>query len=195
MHDVPPRNGFEMTERQLVNLLNKYGVPYHQWDGPGTKTVHDLLAEIADGEACLIEDEQGLTRVTNGLGLDVLAVVDGVRYRLVEAKQVFADGTWRHRKLSTSLGEKIKTGEDMPAVIVRALEEELGVTLPDDFNYSSGETETHPRNSGSYPGLQTLITLTHAVVELPVSCFNPEGYVEDRPGRKRIYFEWEPVEV
>lgn len=192
MHDLPPKTP-EMTEERLLGLLTKYGVPYGEWDRPGTKTVQDLLAEITAGEACLVEDGEGLTRVVNGLGLNVFARVNGVLYWLVEAQQEFPDGSTRVRHLSTSLGEKIKNGEDIETAISRALEEELGVDFSDIATCAVGGVEVYPRNSSSRPGLKTTIIMNHAAVELSPSQFKPEGYAEVQPGRKTVHFEWEPI--
>lgn len=105
---------------ELSQVLLESGVDLSLWGEPGTKTVADLIDEINAGESELHEDNDGLYRVANGLGLDVFATIDGQRYHLIEDRQVFTNGLERRRKLLTSLGEKIKTDESIEGVVVRA---------------------------------------------------------------------------
>lgn len=172
---------------RISRLLDQFAIDTSRWGMNGAKTIEDLVAEIAAGESLLEECGGELVRVTTSLGVDVFVRIYGKTYLLKEKVQVFADGYERRRNLSTSLGEKLLPGEDIIAAVRRALKEELGVDLIDDL--SIGDEEFMERQSNSYPGLKTHITIQHAAVEISPSQFVAEGYVE-RQLTKTTYFVW-----
>jgi hypothetical protein len=174
------------------DLLNA-GVDLSTWGQPGRKSVADLLDEINAGESELTRDTSGqLWRITNGLGLDVFATIDGKRYYLVEDHQEFTDGSLLRRGISTSLGEKIKRGESIEEVAVRALREELGLGLTSSMVIVLGDETASERPSNSYPGLRTIVRIHRAAVEILPEQFHPQGYVEYQE-KKSTHFLWQRI--
>jgi hypothetical protein len=98
---------------EAEQLLRRYNMPLDQWGKGEAKTLDNLLEEIENGEAVLIEDEAGeLVREISVVWMTVFySDESGNRYRLIEEKQVFDDGRERTRDLSISVGEKMKPGE------------------------------------------------------------------------------------
>jgi len=67
-------------------------------------------------------DEGGrLVRRVAVLGVDVLADIDGKRFRLTEDRQVFSDGRVRRRTTPTSISEKLKLDENVQEAVIRAM--------------------------------------------------------------------------
>ncbi len=177
-------------EQQLRLELEAAGVDLSEWGGVATKNVADLVQEIENGEAIFMWDERGLLRVVMGLGLDVVAEVGGRTYVLREARQVFTDGVERLRRLSTSLGEKIRSGETTQQVVARALSEELGITHEARVLVGDIEEREHP--SSSFPGLRTVIVMQYARAVISPADFQPDGYTEVQP-KKSTIFSWDEV--
>lgn len=184
---------------QLHYVLENAGFPLEKWgDGP-TKTYEDLWQEIADGESVLIHpesfeelDEYGeVVRQTNVLGIDIFAEVQGERYQLREDRQVFKDGRGeRRRDLITSIAEKIKQDEDRASAVLRAVDEELGVSGV--LNLKKGEEIELWKITHTYPSLASKLNIFKYSVTLADEDFRPEGYMEDQPA-KQIFFVWEKV--
>ena len=180
----------EIDKTELRSLLNLYGISYEAWGLGGTKHVDDLVAEIADGEVSLEDRDGVLIRKVDGVAIDVFADIDGARYRLREDRQVFArDGTVKRRNLSTSLGEKIKRGETYAQAMVRALREELDITVQ-EVDVTIGESTRQTVASKAYPGIVSDRGLTMGAVMIPHDQVRPEGYIEHQP-QKDNYFVWE----
>ncbi|GAB2264999.1 hypothetical protein Dimus_000068 [Dionaea muscipula] len=128
---------------------------------PGTKNVHNLWLELADGETSLADTTPPVRN------LEVLSIrVIGKNNRvLIESYQELSDRSIRKR--GRPLSEKLKTGEDIETAIKRAIREELGSILyqingsakDGDFDKmvrivpNSYEKRVEQRLSLSYPGL------------------------------------------
>jgi 8-oxo-dGTP pyrophosphatase MutT (NUDIX family) len=182
----------EVSSSDLTQLLSNYSIAYETWGRAGTKTIDDLRAELDEGESTLEERDGMLVRKVGVVGLDVFADIDGVRHILCEDRQEFAnDETVKHRHLSTSLGEKTRLGEAPRATMIRALREELGVSVPDE-SIRIGDIEYHFAASTMYPGLMSEKTLTTGVVLIESAHIRPEGYIEQQP-TKSTYFVWKPL--
>jgi 8-oxo-dGTP pyrophosphatase MutT (NUDIX family) len=180
-----------MLIHELRAFLEAHKIPLQQWGKGEAKTLNHLLAELNSGEATLVEREGRVLRTIATAAIDVYHV-DGAKTLLLhEEKQVFVDGRSRQRNLSTSLGEKIKVGEDTEAVVRRALAEELGIahvaTVVQKQVVLKG-----PLASGSFPGLESLNELRHYDVFVSVESFRPEGYVE-RQADKSTHFVWKEL--
>lgn len=191
-HDaLPSRSEYVVCDEEaLRKLLDSYQISYANWGLEGTKRLEDLLAEVAEGEA-ILEDRNGkLTRVVDGVAVNVYAEIDGAHYRLREDRQVFVcDGTVKRRNLSTSLGEKIKRDETHTQAIIRALREELGVTVG-EAGVVIGDSMREVEASRVYPGIVSDRGLTMAAVILPRDQVRREGYVEHQP-QKDNFFVWQ----
>lgn len=122
---------------------------------PGTKNVHNLWLEVAEGETSLIDTTPP---VRNLEVISVRIVGPGDRI-LVESHQELSDGSVRRR--NQPLSEKLKSGEDIDCAVKRAVVEELGSILGDAVDYGTTvkilpgtyEKKVEQRDSFSYPGL------------------------------------------
>lgn len=183
----------DMTQQDLTIKLTDAGIDTSLWGRGKAKTAADLLEEINGGEAELITTADGkLMRKVAVANIDVMYVDrTGRNYRLVESRQVFADGRERARDLGTSVAEKLKSGEDILAAAKRGVEEELGIT---NIVLESKGTESKSMDSLSYPGLPTVYEIYKFSAVLTNEQYKPEGYVE-KTADKTIYFEWEEIAV
>ncbi|KAF8082511.1 hypothetical protein N665_0822s0023 [Sinapis alba] len=131
---------------------------------PGTKNVHNLWLELADGETSLA-DSTPPVRTVNVVTVRVIGKDGKI---LVEAHQELSDGSVRER--FRPLSEKMKPDETPDEAVFRAIKEELGSI----FNGEDDERErikilpgtysrrVEERNSFSYPGLPACYAL-HSV--------------------------------
>jgi hypothetical protein len=184
-----------ISEQAFVAILESAGLPLQDWGQGSSKTVGHLLAEVRDGESLISVGRNGeIRREVDVVGVDVLHVTAGGDvYLLREDRQVYKkeyqkDKRVRQRNLSTSLGEKIKLGEDPVDAANRSLSEELGVAETTGL-YSLGFQETIDPTD-SYPGLVSQKTLHLFVAQIPAESFVPEGYVE-KQGDKTNYYLWD----
>ncbi len=177
--------------RLVQSVLRVHGISTEGWHPPN-KTVSQLCAEIASGEAVLYVSGGELCRKIRTLAINVFCEQGGKIYYLVETGQIFADGSVRKRDLLSSLGEKIKT-QDVPDTyqVLRALQEELQITRFQQC-VSSGEV-IKTSISQSYPGLTTKNILYFFEVFIHPEDFKPGGYLEVQQD-KTTYFRWELVE-
>lgn len=184
----------------LKDVLLSAGLPVGTWgDGP-TKTYEDLWKEIADGESELAhpstQDELNqwgeVIRVTNVLGIDVYHQDENGRlFRLREEKQLFKDGRGeRRRELMTSLGEKIKADEDKASAVIRAVQEELGISSVQGVE--QGEQTEIWKSTPTYPELSSKLNIYKYSVLINPMDFRREGYVEDQDS-KQTFFVWDEV--
>ncbi|XP_043688366.1 uncharacterized protein LOC122639567 [Telopea speciosissima] len=130
---------------------------------PGTKNVHNLWLEIAEGETSLVDSSPPLRTVH----VVTVRVIDGHGSVLIESHQELSDGSLRER--CRPLSEKMKPGESVEDAVKRAVREELGSIIQkssDDGlvrivpgSYLMKEEE---RVSASYPGLPAFYVL-HSV--------------------------------
>ncbi|KAH6813592.1 RING-H2 zinc finger protein [Perilla frutescens var. frutescens] len=152
-----------LKPRLAADLFRSWGVK------PGTKNVHNLWLEIAEGETSLADSSPPVRTVE----VVVVRIVrnDG-KLLLVESHQELSNGVVRHR--GRPLSEKMKPGESVEAAVHRAVKEELGLgSLVEigslgsvvDCNSNSGihgivrilpgsyVKTVEERASASYPGL------------------------------------------
>lgn len=183
----------EAQKPQIVDTLRSHGVPLDEWGKGKAKTVDHLVKEVVEGEAVLTTTENGeLVRQISVIGMDVFHKgEDGKTYKLVEDKQIFKDGRERRRELPTSMGEKVKPGEDLNEAAVRAVREELGVE--GDIPVEHTNTTRKVRESNSYPGLKGEYVIHDYRSWLTGEQFHSEGYIE-RQTDKDVYFIWREVE-
>lgn len=166
---------------------------------PGTKNVHNLWLEIADGETSLVDNFPPIRN------LDVVCVRilgnnhnhndnydDNKNLVLIESHQELSDGSIRKR--DRPLSEKLKSGEDIENAVKRAIKEELGSLIfkdndNKDVNFDeivrvlmgSYVRKVEERASVSYPGLPACYVLhtVDAFVEgLPEGEFVTEEVTE-----------------
>jgi len=189
---IPHDIDFDAFLQRLIDArlpLLKYG------QGPA-KTVHHLLKEVQEGESSISFDAKGnLHREVHVLWVDVFcSLSNGDLYRLTEDRQVFKDGradNVKRRTLSTSLGEKLKPGEDPEEAVERAIAEELGIENGlQEVHYL--ETEDTEHTPDTYPGLKSFYHNFKYAAVISESAFNPEGYIEDQPD-KTNYYVWEKI--
>tara|TARA_B100000745_G_scaffold254553_1_gene176986 strand:+ start:311 stop:862 length:552 start_codon:yes stop_codon:yes gene_type:complete len=178
-----------MDLEQLKKLLADHGVDISAFGIGKAKTLANLLEEVNSGETQLEVAEGILVRSVGVVSIDVYCRVGAVRMRLTEDRQEFLDGRVRKRDyLYGAVSEKMNPGEEVTNAIGRGLAEELKVS-----NFSV-ENLTEPiitsLESPSYPGLQSKYTTYEVSVNLDVSDYRPEGYVEEQ-GDKSTFFVWE----
>ncbi len=184
-----------MNRQSLESLLQQHQIPFHSWGQGESKTIKHLLDEITEGESVLEVRKGQLIKKVQGVGIDIFFHANGLAYKLVESRQIFAGGRVRTRNLSTSLGEKMKPEETPHFTARRALKEELGFDnveslVPDGMEYS---TDVRPPTvSDSFPGLVTQRTIYTFTIDLPIKCYDENGYTETQPD-KTTYFVWTPV--
>lgn len=178
----------------IIRLLDRHNIDYSCWGYDGSKAVDQLVEELLQQESVLEIRGDMLVRRVDGVAVDVFAEVNGQYYKLVEDRQEYrSDGAVRRRELSTSLGEKMRTGEDALMVMVRALQEELGIAV-DQAEFQVGDTSRVLEPSKAFPGLMIDRGLTYGVIMIGEHDFVAYGYKEVQP-TKTVYFVWEPVDV
>src|SRR5574343_197808 len=172
----------------LKSLLDEYGINSDNWGkSAGSKHINSLYNEIKNKE-CTIE-------IVNGLPMRnvEVATVD-VTYKgrkLKEDYQQFTDGRTRKRYNQSSCSEKMHLGEMHLDAAIRCLREELGI---EDIKASQlrnyRKEEVGPKDSMSYPGLQTYAVGHKYDIELTDSRYDPHGYIEIQKD-KSTYFIWQ----
>ena len=178
---------------KLAAELDSSGMPLELWGVGNAKTVEDLQKELDQGEVSLIIGDNGeLTRQVRALAVNIYYPQTEDRWlKLIEASQQFSDGRRRRiRRHNTSIGEKLlRTEEPGEEVLMRALDEELGVKPNGVTAWEHIKDVEQRRESASYPGLTTNYLLHHYWVELNDQGYNAEGYVEFQPD-KTTRFVW-----
>jgi len=178
---------------EFREYLKGNGVPVDEY-GKGTyKTIAHLYKEVKDGETILSEEDGGLVRRVEFVGAKVIYKAPEGTLRLYEAKQVFKDGRTRVRQeMPYSLAEKFKTGEDPKEVLIRGIEEELGINI--DYSQSVFYNKSEVINNDDYPGIKSIHIGHEYIVSLNREQYNPDGYIE-RQDDKDVYFEWRPIKL
>jgi hypothetical protein len=179
----------------LEQLLVSHGVSVADWGTGSAKTPQNLLDEITCGESRLHLDDVGnLRRSVSAVGVDIFFIDprQGM-FRLVEAEQLFRSGRRRRRRLKTSIAEKLLPGERPIEAARRAIEEELGLSTV-GLRLKCRGSEVVEENSGSYPGLCSIRSLTYFECALSTGLFNPLGYKEHQED-KTTSFAWCSAEV
>ena len=175
----------------LRSELEGAGISTAEWGRGEAKTLRHLVQEIECGECTLRDVEGTLTRTVVVGGADVLYDSrDGQRYRLIEEKQVFADGRERKRDLGQAVSEKMKPDEDPTEAMIRGIREELGISGDVVISYHGESQRT--LLSPSYPGLVPRYLNHKFTVFLQDEQFNPYGYVE-KQSDKSTYFVWQQI--
>jgi hypothetical protein len=182
-----------LDEKQLIEKLEYAGINVSLFGTGSAKTLGHLLSEVNSGECKLESRGKRLVRVVELLGVDVYyqhTSPSQGRLRLIEMEQVFIDGRTRRRNLSTTLGEKLESGEKPNKKAVRrAITQELGIqgNLEIRRPWFNSSKETRP--TLSYPGLECGYTTYKFEVFLNNDQYNPEGY-EEKQWDKTTYFKW-----
>jgi hypothetical protein len=172
-------------------MLKDHGVDTDLY-GTGTfKTVGHLYQEMKEGETVLTEENGGLVRRVQFVGARILYKKNGEWLRLFEEKQIFKDGRERRRtNMPYSAAEKFKTGEDPKEVIVRGMEEELGLSISESqFSFYNRKEISE---DSDYPGIKSFHIGYEFLVVLDDTQYLEEGYIE-RQKDKDVYFVWRPV--
>ncbi|KAG8381596.1 hypothetical protein BUALT_Bualt06G0137900 [Buddleja alternifolia] len=183
---------------------------------PGTKNVHNLWLEIAEGETLLADSIPPVRTVE----VVIVRIIRNDGKVLIESHQELSNGVVRNRR--RPLSEKMKPGESVEAAVYRAVKEELGSlvkieslrNLDDEIcNNVSGNVMILPgsytkkveeRVSASYPGLPAcyvLHTVDAEVEGLPEGefCteeieeygdFSERGLADCAVSCKRHYWKW-----
>jgi hypothetical protein len=178
----------------LETKLSQYRIPFQQWGQGTSKTLDHLVKEIEDGESVFIEEKGQLIRLISVLGIKVTCILGHDTFVLVEDRQVFKDGRTRQRNfIPDSVSEKLK-GDEIPdaQAVRRALKEELRVT--DIRDVSIGERMVEEKESQSYPGLITRLTIHKFKAEIWAIGFQAAGYQEIQAD-KTTYFVWKKLPV
>ena len=185
-----------MTLPQMTAFLRGHGIPIETWGIGVSKTLAHLHQEISVGEAVLVSHGHQLLHCTTSACVNILHRREGRLLYLIEDKQVFKDGRVRDRKARTqaSVVDKLKPGESPRAGAVRAIQEELCISLDrteEDQLLVGRPPKIHigPVPSKSYPGLWSNHTLHLFEWTMPDLFFKPEGYIEEQTD-KTTYFVW-----
>ncbi|KAL7106797.1 hypothetical protein ACP275_06G015400 [Erythranthe tilingii] len=104
---------------------------------PGTKNIHNLWLEIAEGETFLADSVPPVRTVE----VVIVRVIRNDGKILIESHQELSNGAVRHR--GRPLSEKMKPGESVDAAVHRAVKEELGSLVTD-----AGPFETVSQSNG-----------------------------------------------
>jgi len=180
-----------MNIDELTALLREHNIPIARWGLGLKKTLGDLLQEISDGETTVRYENCVLTRCLSIVGINVFHNdSDRGELKLVEKMQILASGRSLIRNLDTSLGEKMRSGENPCECVRRAILEELGliglILFHQDTVYSM-------KSSDSYPGLRTMYEKHLFYCNVPHNLFHLDGYMETKLDGRRILFEWIPL--
>ena len=200
----PERNQAQDEQRILIpkdidfdsflTLLVDAGIPVDLYGIGDAKTVHHLLSEVADGESLMAVDSSGnLHRELSVLWVDVINIrPNGDIYLLKEDRQEFHGRLKpKRRKLQSSIGEKLKPGEDPVTAVKRALEEELGIKQEITSLHHLGD-EQKDHTPETYPGLTSSYNFYKYAAVIPDEAFVVQGYIE-RQVDKTNYYVWELV--
>ncbi|KAG6383796.1 hypothetical protein SASPL_156440 [Salvia splendens] len=171
-----------LRPRLAADLFGSWGVK------PGTKNVHNLWLEIAEGETDLADSIPPVRTVE----VVVARIVRGDGKILIESHQELSNGDVRRR--DRPLSEKMKPGESVEAALYRAVREELGLGTSVEIGTlgsrnrdenrgivrlvpESYTKKVEERASASYPGLPAryvLHTVEAEVEGLPEGEFSTE---------------------
>lgn len=200
-----PRISEQELEQQqhiadLKLQLQQKGIPLEQWGRGEAKTVAHLAKELQEGESVLVDKNGELVRQVTVAGITVLYEDETGKYKLVEDRQVFADGRQRKRTMKNSVSEKMKPDEDPHAAFRRGLLEELpeiaetlGEQWTQTLTFTNVRVEEDERVSGSFPGLKSRYTAHLGDIHFSNEQYRAEGYIEQQAD-KSTYFLWEKIE-
>lgn len=172
----------------LEAVLATANVATTAWGSAGRKSVAELFAELAEGEATLARDAGG--RLVRLVAVVRVRVTFGDQV-LVEERQVFVDpARGERRRHLPYLAEKRHAHEAPEAAAQRALREELGIDAIPAERLQAGGNTSSIEDSPSYPGLQTVYLFHDFTVDLPAERYVPDGYIE-RQATKYTHFVWQ----
>ena len=163
------------TTGTLGGWLTARGVDASRFDrARGTKNLEDLLIEVRSGESALIGSD---VNETGGVGADGMGTcvrfvsVLTLRVRrpgssadvcLIEKEQTFGKSELKRRR-NRPLSEKLSAGEEWRECVERAVREELGSALKDDWSVDIVDDTYRlcvaEEISVSYPGLRSRFAL------------------------------------
>ncbi|KAG7974191.1 hypothetical protein I3843_06G036000 [Carya illinoinensis] len=194
----PPRRFLKIPTMSRTHHTNSFSTPqslsewlkprlpsdsFASWGvKPGTKNVHNLWLELAEGETSLADSTPPLRTVQ----VVTVRIIDKHNRVLIETRQELSDGSLRERY--RPLSEKMKPNETPESAVYRAVREELGSIIKGSVGDLESESvmrivpgsyrmKLEERNSASYPGLPACYVLhsMEAVVEgLPEGQFCTE---------------------
>lgn len=190
--DSPKREANEMTLEKLGNFLRAHNVPLENWGTGNAKTVNHLLSEVNSGESKLSVIDGQVVREVTSIVMNIYYQQGANTWRLIEEKQVFADGHTRVRNDWISMGEKMIPNENPEAALHRALQEELHIEGLQSVIEQPTIVEDKP--SETFPGILSKHRRYHFDVVLQEKDFKPDGYMEVQPD-KITYFTWRKVDA
>ena len=182
---VPTSLNFSAVE-ELEKCLTQYHVDSARWNGAKVETLFD---DLKKGE-CVLEAKEGqLHRRVNVVSVRCFHTNQNQeRLKLVEEKQVLADGKIRQRGYEF-VSETMKPNETPLEASVRALAEELQISDPElQFQATPEYNEDKTKDSTTYVGIPTHYIVYHFKTEIPTRLFK-ETYVENEGGNT-TYFKW-----
>jgi len=185
-----------MDKTKLLELLKVHGIPLSKWGQGQAKTVEHLLAEINSGEASLKEDGAKIIRSSLGAVIQVYYQDGPDLLFLKEDRQVFVDGREKRRDLrnpTSSVGEKMRPGENPEEAAYRALREELDINERVSLTRHLTVSSKGPVLSDSFPGLWTMYKIHVFELFLPQHLYKADGYVEKQRD-KTNYFAWTKID-
>lgn len=173
-----------------TQILNK--IDTSLWNQGHAKSLDHLIKEINSGEAFLsISKNNKIIRSITVIHANVFYIDDSnQKYKLIEEKQIFKNGRQRHRKLKTSIGEKIKPNENINEALVRGLKEELDIKFT--VKIAQNKSIKTINKSSSYPGLITKSIVHKFDVYIDSRDYKPEGYIEHQSDKDN-YFTWQEI--
>lgn len=174
--------------RYLHTLLTQHGIDYkNKWGVGEAKAFENLVSDITLGEAQLVSKNR--TLIWKSRCSSVLVTFQDLV--LVEDRQVFSDGRIRRRPqhYGTSVNEKLRPLEKPLDGALRAMREELGISIIDPSELKFLRESLIEAPSQSYPGLISRYTRYEYGWEALRGLYVPRGYVE-RQGDKTTYFVW-----
>jgi hypothetical protein len=172
----------------LARFLREHGVSTYGWGQGSSKSFGHLLDELLGNESQFTLINDRLYRVCRALRIDVRCLVDGRPLQLFEAEQRFSDGRLRIRDSDFAVWEKLKLNEDPEAGIHRAIREELGLDVDNQFLLIPGPTSQVHRPATDFPTLPNIVTSYDFTVCIPAKLFKRE-YVEEQAD-KTTTFKW-----
>lgn len=176
----------------MIQYLTINNVPYWSWGRGNAKTLGDLWRELESGECTLSVRKGVVIRRVVVSSVYVYYKKDKVTWRLVEQRQVFADGRSRTRPAYLGVGEKRRPNEDAEVAARRALKEELGIVDPKIVFKPLPKEVWKPTSSTTYPGTVVDHNVDMFEVFIPARLYKPEGYIEQQCD-KTSYFAWVPI--
>lgn len=179
-----------MKINEIEQMLTDNNIDYSNWWTGSTKSLESLLNEINDWESSLEVVKGILTRVVKVVWAEVkYESSENKKFRLIEEKQVFKNGSERTRDYGWyPLWEKMKMDEEPIGAMRRWIQEELWIMDIIDIEYD--EENEDLRKSKGYPDLLSQYIRYYFTINLRDNQFNKDWYIEIQEDKK-TYFSWE----